>query len=34
MSPADNSRYRMTLSDGTILVVSRSRAAALRKLVL
>lgn len=31
---ADSSRYRVTLTDGTTLVVSRSRAAALRKLIL
>jgi two-component system LytT family response regulator len=32
--PADSSRYRITLADGTSLTVSRSRAAALRKLIL
>ena len=31
---ADSSRYRVTLTDGTTLIVSRSRAAALRKMIL
>jgi two-component system LytT family response regulator len=31
---ADNSRYRVTLADGTTLIVSRSGAAALRSLIL
>lgn len=31
---ADSSRYRVTLTDGTTLIVSRSRATALRKLIL
>lgn len=34
VQPADNSRYRVTLSDGTTLIVSRSGATALRKLIL
>lgn len=32
--PADSSRYRVTLTDGTTLIVSRTGAAALRKLIL
>ena len=31
---ADSGRYRLTLSDGTTLIVSRSRAAALKRLIL
>ena len=31
---AGGSRYRLTLADGTTLIVSRSRAAALRRLIL
>jgi two-component system LytT family response regulator len=31
---ADSSRYRLMLSDGTTLIVSRSRAAALKRLIL
>jgi two-component system, LytTR family, response regulator len=34
VQPADNSRYRVTLADGTTLIVSRSGAAGLRKLIL
>jgi two-component system, LytTR family, response regulator len=34
VQPADNSRYRVTLSDGTTLIVSRSGAAVLRNLFL
>jgi two-component system LytT family response regulator len=34
VQPADSSRYRVRLTDGTTLVVSRSRAAALRNLIL
>jgi two-component system LytT family response regulator len=34
VQPADNSRYRVTLADGTTLMVSRTGAAALRKLIL
>ena len=34
VQPANNSRYRVTLADGTTLIVSRSGAAALRKLIL
>jgi two-component system LytT family response regulator len=32
--PSDSGRYRLTLSDGTRLAVSRSRGAALKKLIL
>jgi two-component system, LytTR family, response regulator len=32
--PAGSSRYRVRLVDGTVLIVSRSRAASLRKLIL
>jgi two-component system LytT family response regulator len=34
VQPADNSRYRVTLADGTKLIVSRSGATALRSLIL
>jgi two-component system LytT family response regulator len=34
VQPADNSRYRVTLTDGTTLIVSRSGATALRNLIL
>jgi two-component system, LytTR family, response regulator len=34
VQPADNSRYRVTLTDGTTLIVSRSGASALRNLIL
>ena len=34
VQPAHNSRYRVTLADGTTLVVSRTGAAALRRLIL
>ena len=34
VQPAVNSRYRVTLSDGTTLIVSRSGAAALRNFIL
>jgi two-component system LytT family response regulator len=32
--PADSSRYRLTLTDGTALIVSHSRAVALKRLSL
>ena len=32
--PADNRRYRITLTDGTASIVSRSGATALRNLIL
>jgi DNA-binding LytR/AlgR family response regulator len=32
--PAGSSRYRLTLRDGTTLVVSRTRAASLKRLIL
>jgi two-component system LytT family response regulator len=34
VQPAGSSRYRVTLLDGTTLVVSRSRAATLKGLIL
>ena len=34
VQPADSSRYRVTLTDGTTLIVSRSGATALRNLIL
>jgi two-component system, LytTR family, response regulator len=34
VQPTDNSRYRVTLTDGTTLIVSRSGATALRNLIL
>lgn len=34
VEPADGGRYRLSLSDGTRLVVSRSRAGALKRLIL
>jgi two-component system LytT family response regulator len=34
VQPADSSRYRVTLADGTTLIVSRSGASALRELIL
>jgi two-component system, LytTR family, response regulator len=34
VQPVGSSRYRVRLADGTVLVVSRSRAATLRKLIL
>jgi two-component system LytT family response regulator len=32
--PAGSSRYRLTLKDGTTIVVSRTRAASLKRLIL
>jgi two-component system, LytTR family, response regulator len=34
IQPADSGRYRLTLTDGTRLIVSRSRGSALKKLML
>jgi len=34
VQPADSSRYRLVLTDGTVLIVSRSRAATLKRLIL
>jgi hypothetical protein len=34
VQPAGSSRYRVTLLDGTMLIVSRSRAATLKGLIL
>jgi two-component system LytT family response regulator len=34
LEPADSGRYRLTIADGTRLIVSRNRAAAVKKLML
>jgi two-component system LytT family response regulator len=34
IQPADSGRYTLTLTDGTRLIVSRSRGTALKKLIL